>query len=309
MNSLTTTATPLRGAEWRISPSSLDGFYDSATKVEIRVLARPGYRFGSWSGDLSGSTPSGTLTMNVPRSVTAQLNSVPFIGRSGVSNGAASGPQMAVAPGSVASIYGASLAGDTVVGPASPLAKTLAGVTVNIGTRSLPLYFASPAQINFQIPSDLAPGPQTVTVSSQGMPEVSSDFAIVRNAPGLFPAVIDGQTYAMVMHEDGTPVTAAAPAKAGELLTAYGTGFGPTDHPRPEAVAVPATPPYRILDSVTIQVGGSVFTPESAVAAPGHVGIDAVQFRLDSSAPSGAAIPIYLTVNGVTSNTLNLPIQ
>jgi uncharacterized protein (TIGR03437 family) len=64
-----------------------------------------------------------------------------------------------------------------------------------------------------------------------------------------------------------------------------------------------------ILDPVTIGVGASVVTPESAFAAPGHIGIDLVQFRLDGAAPSGAAIPFYLAVNGVISNTLNLPIQ
>jgi uncharacterized protein (TIGR03437 family) len=64
-----------------------------------------------------------------------------------------------------------------------------------------------------------------------------------------------------------------------------------------------------ILDPVSIQVGSAVIAPESAFAAAGHVGIDLVQFRLDSSAPSGAAVPIYLTVNGVKSNTLTLPIQ
>jgi uncharacterized protein (TIGR03437 family) len=309
MNSLTTSASPPRGATWRISPASPDGFYDSGTKVDIRVAARPGYRFSSWSGDLSGSTPSGTLTMNVPHSVTAQFTTAPIIGRGGVSNGAAMGTPVGVAPGSVASIFGDNLTAETVVGPATPLAKSLAGVTVHIGTRSLPLYFVSPAQINFEIPPDLAPGVLTVVVSSAGMPDVSSDFTVVRNAPGLFPAVIDGQTYAMVMHEDGTPVTAAAPARQGELLTAYGTGFGPTDRVRPEGVALAGSPRYMILDPVTIQLGAGVFKPESAFASPGQVGVDAIQFRLDSSATSGAAIPLYLTVNGVSSNTLPLPIQ
>jgi uncharacterized protein (TIGR03437 family) len=113
----------------------------------------------------------------------------------------------------------------------------------------------------------------------------------------------------MVLHEDGTPVTTASPARQGELLTAYGTGFGPTDHVRPEAVPVPATPRYTILDPVSVQVGSIAFNAEATFAAPGHVGVDAVQFRLDSSAPSGAAIPLCLTVNGIASNTLTLPIQ
>jgi uncharacterized protein (TIGR03437 family) len=64
-----------------------------------------------------------------------------------------------------------------------------------------------------------------------------------------------------------------------------------------------------ILDPVRIQVGSAVVTPESAFAAAGQVGVDLVQFRLDGSAPSGPAIAISLTVNGVVSNTLTLPIQ
>jgi uncharacterized protein (TIGR03437 family) len=309
MNYLTAGANPTKGGTWRVSPASRDGFYDSQTQVTIAVTPRPGYRFSSWSGDLSGSTPTGTLTMNVPHSVLAEFTAVPSISRGGVTNGAGEVPAMGVAPGSVASIYGENLSAGSAVGPASPLAKNLAGVTVHIGARTMPLYFASPTQINLQIPPDLALGPQTLTISSADMPDVTRDFEVVRNAPGLFPALIDGQSYAMVMHEDGTPVTAAAPAREGELLTAYGTGLGPTDHVRPETAAVPSAPVYRILDPVTIQVGSSVYTAESAFAAPGHAGIDLVQFRLDSSAPSGAAIPLYLTVNGVSSNTLPLPIQ
>jgi len=309
MNSLTATSSPAKGATWRFSPASPDGYYDSQTTVNIRVTARPGYRFSKWSGDLSGTEPSGTLSMNIPHTVTAVLASAPLLSRRGVTNGAGEGVARGAAPGSVASLYGSNLAAESAVGPASPLAKTLAGVTVRIGPRSLPIYFVSPDQINFHIPADLESGDHTLIVSSEGMPDVTSDISIVRNAPGLFSTAIDGQTYAMVMHEDGTPVTAAAPARQGELLTAYGTGFGPTDHVRPEATAIPSSPRFMILDPVRIQVGSAVVTPESAFAAAGQVGVDLVQFRLDSSAPSGAAIAISLTVNGVVSNTLTLPIQ
>jgi uncharacterized protein (TIGR03437 family) len=309
MNSLSAAANPAGGATWKISPASPDGFYDSQTQVSVAVTARPGYRFNNWTGDLSGPAPSASLAMNVPRTVVAQLSAVPYIAPTGVSNGAGNAPQPGVAPGSVATIFGVSLATDTAIGPASPMVQTLAGVTVHIGARLMPLYFASPTQINLELPADLAPGTQTITVSSQGMPDITCDLPIVRDAPGLFPVLLDGQTYALVLHEDGTLVTATAPARQGELLTAYGTGFGPTDHVRPEGIAVPATPPYLILDPVKVQVGGAVFTPESAFAAPGQVGLDLVQFRLDSSAPSGVAIPVHVTVNGVNSGTLPLPIQ
>jgi uncharacterized protein (TIGR03437 family) len=309
MNRLTTAANPAGSAAWNVLPASPDGFYDSQTLVSLAVTPQPGFRFGNWSGDLSGNVPSASLAMSAPHAVMAQFSPVPYIAPSGVSNAAGATPLPGVAPGSAATIFGASLASTTVVAPAAPLPQTLAGITVHIGTRLLPLTYVSPAQINLQIPSNLALGPQTVTVSSTGMPDVSANFTVVRNAPGIFPVALNGANYALVLHEDGTLVTPDSPAATGELLTLYGTGFGPTAPVRPEGLAVPATPPYVVLDPVTIQVGPSVFTPDNAFAAPGQVGLDVVQFRLDSSVPSGAPAALNLNINGVVSNTLPLPIQ
>ncbi|MGA3019066.1 MAG: hypothetical protein ABSF62_18235 [Bryobacteraceae bacterium] len=309
MNLLTATANPSTGAQWSMLPGSPDGFYDSQTPVSVAVTPRPGYKFANWTGDLSGTVPSGTLTMTVPRNVVAQLNAVPYISSPALSNAAGVTPQQTVAAGSVASIFGVNLASTAAIGPSSPLVQTLAGTMVHIGTNYLPLYFASPAQINLQVPPDLAPGQQTITVSPQGMPDVSANFLIARNAPGLFPMNLGGQSYALALHADGTLVTPDAPAAIGELLTVYGTGFGPTTPVRPFGFPVPATPPYAVVDAVSVQVGASTLTVESAYALPGNIGIDAVQFRLDNTVPSGASSNFQLVVNGVNSNTLLLPVQ
>ena len=208
--------------------------------------------------------------MNIPHVVTAMMAGSPVLGRGGVINGAGGGSVMGVAPGSVASIYGENLAAQSAAAPANRLAKTLAGVTIHIGARTLPLYFASPGQINFQIPADLPLGSHSLTVSSEGMPDVTAEFSVVRNAPGLFPVVLDGQTYAMAIHEDGTPVSAASPARQGELITVYATGLGPTDRVRPEALAVPATPRFLLLDPVTIQAGPAVSRRKRPSPLPGR---------------------------------------
>ncbi len=309
MNLLTAAANPSTGAQWSIVPSSPDGFYDSQTQVNVSVTPRAGYKFAGWTGDLTGTVPSGTLTMTIPRSVVAQLNAVPYISSPALNNGAGVTPQQTVAAGSVASIFGVNLASTTAIGPASPLVQTLAGTTVQIGTNLLPLYFASPAQINLQVPPDLAPGQQTLTVSPQGMANVSANFLIARNAPGLFPMNLNGQSYALALHADGTLVTPDAPATIGELLTVLGTGFGPTTPTRPFGFAVPAAPPYAVVDPVSVQVGTSTLTVDSAYALPGSVGVDVVQFRLDNTVPSGTNASFQVVVNGVNSNTLLLPVQ
>ena len=309
MNLLTATANPTGGASWSIQPSSSDGFYDSQMSVNVGVAPMPGFRFSTWGGDLSGSAPTAALAMTAPHAVVAQFNPVPYIAPAGIINGVGPVPQPGLAPGSVASIFGLNLAASTAVGPASPMVTTLAGTTAHIGNRVLPLFFASPTQINLQIPPDVAIGAQTITVSSPGMPDVSADFKVVRNAPGLFSLQMEGQNYALVLHQDGSLVTPASPAQKGETLTAYATGLGPTVELPLEGIIVPDTPSYLVIDPVSLQVGTAAYTPQSAIAAPGMVGLNLIQFQLDSSAPSGTNIPVYVTVNGVTSNTLNLSIQ
>ena len=93
----------------------------------------------------------------------------------------------------------------------------------------------------------------------------------------------------MVLHQDGTLVTPASPALQGELLTLYATGLGPTDPARPEGLAIPGTPAFNAVDPVTVLVGDATFPAEAAFAAPGRVGVDAVQFRLASGVPSGTS--------------------
>ena len=89
--------------------------------------------------------------MTAPRAVTAILDKVPYVAPAGVENGAGSTPVAAVAPGSVVSVFGANLAATTAVGASNPLPQTLSGVTAAIGQQFMPMFFASPGQINFQL--------------------------------------------------------------------------------------------------------------------------------------------------------------
>ena len=105
-------------------------------------------------------------------------------------------------------------------------------------------------------------------------------------------------------------VTTNSPAQSGELLTMFGTGFGPTNPPTPEGLALPAQPAFQVTDPATVTIGAAtVISPDSVVAAPGRVGVNEVQFRLGSGAPTGMNAPMYLTVNGQNSNTVLLPVQ
>ena len=307
LNRLSASSDPANGAVYTILPASADGFYLATSNVALSLTAQPGYKFRRWDGDLSGTIPSGVVAMSAPRAVKALLDPVPYLAPTGVSNGAGTTPQTGVAPGGIVSIFGVNLTADTLLAPDGVLPQTLGGLTVSVSGRILPLFFVSPGQINAQMPDDLATGPQVLAVSPAGAPDVRAAFTLVRNAPGLFPVPVNGQAMAMAVHEDGSQVTSDAPARPGELLTVYGTGFGPAERPRPEGFPIPQTPSYNILDAVTLQVGTLSITAENAFAAVGRCGVDAVQFRLDGSVTG--TVTLRVTVNGVDSNTLMLPVQ
>jgi len=309
MNYLATANNPAGAATWTMQPSSPDGFYDSRSLVNISLAPLPGYQFRNWSGDLNGITPFGTVMMNQPRSVTALFAKVPYLPDGAVTNGAGPTPSSTVAPGSAISIFGANLADDVKESLASPMPQTLDGVTVSAGGRLLPLYFVSPGQINAQLPADLPLGKSSLVVTTPEQAQLTTSFTIAQDAPGLFALTLNDKAYALAFHQDGTLVTEASPAKAGELLTLCGTGFGPTTPARPEGLAVPKAPSFVITDPASVQVGTASFPAESAYAMAAAVGIDVVQFQLGSDAPSGGDFQVTVTINKVVSNTVLLPIQ
>jgi uncharacterized protein (TIGR03437 family) len=307
LNRLSTASDPVNGGVWTVLPASADGFYPATASVALSVATQPGYKFRRWDGDLNGTIPSGVLTMSAPRSVKALFDPVPYLAPGGVTNAAGTTPQASVAPGSILSIFGVNLTAQTAIAPDGMVPQTLGGLTVAVGGRLLPLFFVSPGQINAQVPDDLETGDQVMTVSPAGAASVRAPFTVVRDAPGLFAVTVNGQAMAVAIHEDGSAVTADAPAQPGELLTLYGTGFGPTERPRPQGFPIPKSPSYNLADGVTVQVGQLAIPAENAFAVVGRCGIDAAQFRLDGSVTG--TVTLRVTINGVNSNTLMLPVR
>ena len=309
MNQLVTATSPANAATWSLQPASPDGYYNAGTVVNISLSPLPGYQFSNWSGDLSGIEPFGTVVMSQPRAVTALFKTVPYLPTGAVTNGAGPTPSSAVAPGSAITIFGVNLADSVQNNTASTLPQTLAGVTVSIGGQLLPLYYVSPSQINAQLPAATPLGPSSLVVTTPEQAQVTASFTVAQDAPGLFAFISNQKAYGLAFHQDGTLVTEASRAKAGEQLTLYGTGFGPTTPARPEGLPVPELPAFALTDPASVQVATASFAAQSAYALPGAVGIDAVQFTLGSGAPTGGDFELTVTVNKVVSNTVLLPIQ
>jgi uncharacterized repeat protein (TIGR02543 family) len=72
-HALFTTVTPEGTGTIELSPASADGYYNEGTVVTLTAAPSAAYIFKEWSEDLTGTTNPQTLTMNLPKRVTANF--------------------------------------------------------------------------------------------------------------------------------------------------------------------------------------------------------------------------------------------
>jgi uncharacterized protein (TIGR03437 family) len=197
-----------------------------------------------------------------------------------VTVGSATGPQITgvvngasfengISSASWVTILGANLApgtrlwaGKDFIG--NKLPASLDGVRVLIGNKPAFVYFISPVQLNVLAPDDDSTGPVSVQVIT---PEGQSSVVMAaraKAAPGFFMLDPEGRKYVAAYHADGSLIAKPGlyaglptrPAQAGETITLYGTGFGPTSPAAPASDVVAAPVPFP-LTAVTIGFGGA----------------------------------------------------
>lgn len=216
----------------------------------------------------------------------APRREAPRINVGGIVNAASNlpAPQNFVSPGAIISIYGTGLALETrEAGPGDGidglLPRSLAGVEVNFGITPAALFYVSPLQINAQVPAELAPGGWNVQVKL-GITSATEPVTVRPYSPGLFP---------VARHADGALVSRQAPARVGEYLLFFGTGFGPT---LPLLLTGQLAPlePLRLVKPIEARIGGVTLEGEDmyyAGTAPGYAGLDQFNLRIPAASPAG----------------------
>ncbi|MGH9800774.1 MAG: hypothetical protein ACRD82_10450, partial [Blastocatellia bacterium] len=187
---------------------------------------------------------------------------------------AASYSTAAIAPDSIAGLFGVGMATTIQVATSLPLPTTLAGSQIEIrdaaGTaRAAPLFFVSPTQVNFLVPTGTATGVATIKATLSNGFVACGLMMVMPVAPGLFTADASGS---------GLP--------AAEILRVK------TDNTRSmESVALPVDlgpagdQVYLILyctgvrlrsslNNVTVMIGGVPVSVLYAGVAPGFEGLD-----------------------------------
>jgi uncharacterized protein (TIGR03437 family) len=221
----------------------------------------------------------------------------PTIASGGVTN-AASGVA-GVAPGAWIGIYGSNLSPVTRALAASDIVNntiptSLGGVGVQINGKAAFIQYVSPAQVNVLAPADAGAGNIGVTVANAAGTSAAAPTTLQPVLPGLSVAA---NYVRAVRHPDGAVLDGAVAAKPGDIVSLYGTGFGPANA-APAAGAV-FTGAYETANPVTVTVGGQ----PAQVLWAGLVGPGLYQINVAVPSVAAGDQPVVASVAGARSQT------
>ncbi|MCU1236185.1 MAG: hypothetical protein JWP63_4152 [Candidatus Solibacter sp.] len=278
---------------------------------------------------LTPGTYNGAITLRVagvpnqvvPVTYTVQpAPSVPAISANGVVNAANTGAA-ATAPGTWISIFGANLSATTrswatadFVGGKLPTSLDGAGVTIN--GKSAAVAFVSSTQINVLAPDDTATGLVAVQVKS---PAGTSDNAFVLQqtaAPAFFQFRGGAKAYVAGTHADNSYLAGTTliqqgilgtPAKPGETVVLYGTGFGATQPAISSSALVTTPAPLANLNDLRIRIAGV----DCAIVFAGLISPGLYQFNVvvPPQVPDGDQAVVAELRGLLTRADLLVPIQ
>ncbi len=230
----------------------------------------------------------------------------------------AAAPSVAVAPDSIASMYGTNLAPITAQASSQPLPLTLGQVTLTVTDssgvqRSAPLIYVSPSQINFVVPDGVAPGPAnfavangstTQTAGAMIQPVVPTLFSANSTGSGVAAATAIRTQAANPQLQSPVPVfqctsagCVSVPISLGVdtpvYLTLYGTGIRNRSS----------------LANVTVKINNTSVPVQYAGPTPNFTGLDQVNVSLVLSLRGSKETDVVLMVDGQGSNVVRINIE
>ena len=225
----------------------------------------------------------------------------PAISPGGVVNAASFLPApVPIAPGTLISIFGISFASSLMQANQLPLPTQMAGTSVLVNGRRMPLVFVSPNQINAQLPYDVREGEAKISVTSSEGASAEETINIAAAAPGIFQ--IAGGARAVAINQDFTLNTADNPESRGRVMTVYLTGIGTLDGELAAGAAAPSDRLLRAALESSATIGGRDAPILFLGLTPGFVGLAQANIQVPSDGPIGNALELVIGVNRQRSN-------
>jgi uncharacterized protein (TIGR03437 family) len=187
----------------------------------------------------------------------------------------------------------------------------LACLAVEIGGKRAPITFLNDSQINVQVPVD-ASGPVNVQViANPDRPNeirgATGTLTLTRSSPAFFLFGTTRNIAALTVVE-GAPVYIASsslipgarPARPGEIVSLYGTGFGPNS--RNLAAGKVTGQATELQDPISVTIGGVILSEADVLYAglsPGSItGLYQINVRVPSVQDGDTAVTVTTVLNG-----------
>lgn len=241
----------------------------------------------------------------------------PAISANGVVNAASFSIGPGIAPGSYVSIFGTALSDSTEEVTTSYLPVSLGGVSVSFDVPSanisLPgrLFYVSPNQVNVQVPWGL-----------QGQSSVMVKVSVGDISGALYTPAISAVSPAVYEYTEPSTNERLAAAvdlsskligsnnavRHGETIQVFANGLGPVNNQPADGDPAPETPLATTQMAPTVTIGGRPATVDYSGLAPGFPSLYQLNVVVPQDAPPGIQ-PLVITVNGIPSKQVSLPVQ
>jgi uncharacterized protein (TIGR03437 family) len=309
--SYTLSATTTSGGAWLSvnGNSSISGATPGTIQVQISTTALAA---GTYNGTLT-FTPT-TPGYNTPVTVAVTLvlsatvpSPAPVI--TGVVNGASFQSNQSVAPNAYVTVQGTNLSSITntwnssIVGGQLP--TSLNGVTVSFSGAPGYISYISPTQINVLAPP-MAGGTASVQVNNNGATSTGLTVGVAPESPAFFElsgnqVIATRLDYTYAAKSGTIAGVATTPAKPGDVLILWGTGFGVTNPATPVGVVTPSDQTYATAAPVTVTINNVQATVYSVALTPGLAGVYQVAIQVPQTLAAGDWQLIAKTQDGFSS--------
>ena len=223
----------------------------------------------------------------------------------------------AVAPGAIVSAFGTSLADATSIAATVPLPTTLGTTSITFNGVLAPLFTTATGQINVQVPWEVGTGAASVQVRKSGQVSTAQNVQIASVSPGIFTvnqqgtgqgAILISNSPIFAAPANSVPGQTSRPAARNEFISIFCTGLGdvtnrPASGNRSSGGGLSVT-----LTTPTVLIGGVSVNPAFS-GLTNFVGLYQVDVQIPANAPSGNAVPVGISMGGVSSNTATIAIQ
>jgi uncharacterized protein (TIGR03437 family) len=216
-----------------------------------------------------------------------------------------------LAPGMIAALFSQGnfnqFGGQATIAKTLPLPADLNGVQVLFNGSPVPIFYADPNQINFQVPMT-APqsGLADLLVKETATGRILGDTTVLMtpSLPGVFTQAGNGSGAAAALNQDNTVNSQTNPAVQGSIITLFGTGQGFIAGAPADGTAPTGPFPYP---NQPIVIMGTDFVPPANIKyfglAPAEVGVWQLNVQIPDTVITLPSNPtqVVIVVNSVVS--------